>query len=158
MKDKYRFKLVLPAALLGMVFAVPVFAQYSPNSTNPNAPATATNPNAPATAGQDMHQAGRELEQAGSDTAAAASDTYQGSKRAVKDVTITAEVKAALERDKAIPSAHEIHVHTKAGIVTLNGNVSSPEASQHAARLAQETKGVRSVNNQLMVMNSSRAE
>ena len=105
-----------------------------------------------------MHQAGNEMKQAGSDTAAAANDTYQGTKRAVKDVTITAEVKAALERDKNIPSARDIHVHTKAGVVTLNGNVPSPAAAQDAARLAEQTKGVRSVDNQLMVVSSSRTD
>ena len=149
MKSKFPFRLIVPTLVFGMAFSVPAFAQYNPNGSNPNAPATA---------GQDMHQAGHEMEQAGSDTAAAASDTYQGTKREVKDVTITAEVKAALERDKAIPSAREIHVHTKAGVVTLNGDVPSPEAAQHAAHLASETKGVRSVNNQLMVVSSSRTD
>lgn len=150
MKSKYPFRLIVPTLVLGMAFAVPAFAQ----SANPNG----SDPNAPATAGQDMHQAGHEMEQAGADTAAAATDTYQGTKREAKDVTITAEVKSALERDKAIPSAREIHVHTKAGVVTLNGNVPSPEVAQHASSLAAETKGVRSVNNQLMVISSSRTD
>jgi hyperosmotically inducible periplasmic protein len=149
MKSGYQFKLIAPAVLFGLALSIPAFAQDNPNGANPNAPATA---------GQDMHQAGHEMEQAGSDTATAAKDTYEGTKRAVKDTTITAEVKAALVRDKAIPSAKDIHVHTQAGVVTLNGNVPSPEAAQQAAQLAEQTKGVRSVNNQLMVISSSRTD
>ena len=149
MKSRYEFKLIVPALLFGMVLSAPAFAQSNPNGADPNAPATAS---------QDMHQAGREMKQAGSDTAAAATDTFQGTKRAVKDTTITAEVKASLERDKNIPRARDIHVDTVAGVVTLNGNVSSPEAAQHAAQLAEQTKGVRAVNNQLMVISSSRTD
>jgi len=149
MSTKNSLLLIVPTVVFGMMLSVPAFAQSNPNAGNPNAPATA---------GQYMHQAGSEMKQAGSDTAAAAADTYQGTKRAVKDVTITAEVKAALERDKNIPSAHEIHVHTKAGVVTLNGSVASPAAAQDAARLAEQTNGVRSVNNQLMVVSSSRTD
>jgi hyperosmotically inducible periplasmic protein len=149
MKSRYQFKLIAPAVLFGIALSIPAFAQSNPNGNDANAPATA---------GQDMHQAGQELKQAGSDTAAAASDTFQGTKRAVKDTTITAEVKASLERDKNIPRAHDIHVNTVAGVVTLNGNVPTPEAAQHAAQLAEETKGVRSVNNQLMVISSSRTD
>lgn len=149
MSTRYSFKLIAPSVVLGMMLSVPAFAQGNPNAGSSNAPATAS---------QDMDQAGREMEQAGSDTTAAAMDTYQGTKRAVKDVTITAEVKAALERDKSIPSARDIHVHTKAGVVTLNGSVPSPVAAQQAARLAEQTNGVRSVNNQLMVISSSRTD
>jgi hypothetical protein len=149
MKSKLPFRLIVPTLVLGMAFSIPSFAQSNPNGNDPNAPATA---------GQDMHQAGHEMEQAGSDTAAAASDTYQGTKREVKDVTITAEVKAALEKDKDIQKARDIHVHTKAGVVTLNGDVTTPEAAQQAAQLAAQTKGVRSVNNQLMVVSSSQTD
>ena len=149
MNSRCALKMIVPSVVFGMMLSVPAFAQSNPNAGDPNAPATAS---------QDMHQAGNEMKQAGSDTAAAATDTYQGTKRAVKDVTITAEVKAALERDKSIPSAGEIHVHTKAGVVTLNGSVPSPDAAQQAARLAEQTKGVRSVNNELMVVSSSRTD
>jgi hyperosmotically inducible periplasmic protein len=149
MKSGSRFKLIVPAAVFGIALSIPAFAQSNPNGNNPNAPATA---------GQDMRQAGREMKQAGADTAAAAVDTYQGTKRAVKDTTITAEVKASLERDKNIPRAGDIHVHTVAGVVTLNGNVPSPETAQHAAQLAEQTNGVRAVNNQLMVISSSRTD
>ena len=144
MDQKYSFRLIVPAVLFGMVLSVPAFAQDNP------APAT-SNPNAPA--GQQMRAAGHEMENAGSDTVAAGTDTYHATKRAVKDTTITAEVKAALEKDK-LP-ASDIHVHTKAGVVTLNGNVPSPDMAAQAAQVAQQTNGVKSVNNKLMVANST---
>jgi hypothetical protein len=144
MDAKYSFKLIVPAVLFGMVLSVPSFAQD-------NGALATSNPNAPAS--QQMREAGHEMEGAGSDTVAAASDAYHGTKRAAKDTTITAEVKAALERDK-LP-ASDIHVHTTAGVVTLRGEVSSPDMAAQAAQVAQQTNGVKSVNNRLMVANSA---
>ena len=137
MKTKYAFRLIVPAVLFGMAVSVPSFAQES--------------------ASQDMHQAGQEMKQAGSDTAMAAKDAYHGTERAAKDTTITAKVKSALARDKNVSSAG-IHVSTTAGVVTLNGSVSSPEMAQQAAQLAERTNGVKSVNNQLMVNRSARTD
>ncbi len=136
MKTEYSFKLIVPAILFSMVLSVPCFAQDN------NAPAS-----------QQMHQAGEEVEQAGSETAAAAKDAYHGTERAVKDTTITAEVKTALARDKNVGSSG-IHVTTTAGIVTLKGNVPSPQMAEHAAQLAEQTNGVKSVNNQILVVSS----
>jgi len=137
MDIKYSLKRVVPAIVAGFFLSVPAFAQ------NDSAPAS-----------QSMHQAGEKIEQAGSDTAAAAKDTYYGTERAVKDTTITAKVKTALERDRSVGGSG-IHVDTVAGIVTLKGSVPSPEMAQHAAKLAEQTEGVKSVNNQLMVITSS---
>jgi hyperosmotically inducible periplasmic protein len=143
MDSKYSFKLIVPAILFGMVLSVPAFAQDSaPASSDPNAPAS-----------EQMKAAGQEMKSAGSDTAAAATDAYHGTKRAVKDTTITAEVKAALEKDK-LP-ASDIHVHTRGGVVTLKGNVPSPDMAAQAAQVAQQTDGVKSVDNKLMVANST---
>jgi hyperosmotically inducible periplasmic protein len=140
MKNKYSFKLIVPAILFGMVMSVPAFAQ---DAQDPNAPAS-----------QQMHEAGQQMENAGSDTGAAAKDAYHGTERAVKDTTITAEVKTALARDKAVKSSG-IHVDTIAGVVTLKGRVASPEMAEHAAQAAEQTNGVKSVNNQLMVITSA---
>ncbi len=138
MKIKYSFKPIVPAILFGMVLSVPAFAQDQP-------------------AGESMHQAGQKMEQAGSDTAAAAKDVYYGTERAAKDTTITGKVKAALARDRSV-SGSGIHVDTVAGIVTLKGSVPSPEMAQHAAKLAEQTEGVKSVNNQLMVITSANTD
>lgn len=134
MKNNYAFKLAVPAILFGLVLSVPCFAQDQPAS-------------------QDMNQAGQKMEQAGSNTADAAKDAYHGTARAVKDTTITARVKTALAGDKNV-KASAIHVDTVAGVVTLNGQVPSPEIAQHVAQLAEQTKGVKGVNNQLMVASS----
>jgi osmotically-inducible protein OsmY len=144
MDQKYSCRLIVPAVLFGMVLSVPAFAQDNP------APAS-SNPDAPAS--QQMRAAGRNMEGAGSDTVAAATDAYHGTKRAAKDTTITAEVKAALEKDK-LP-ASDIHVRTRAGVVTLIGNVPSPDMAAQAAQVAQQTNGVKSVDNRLMVATSA---
>ena len=137
MKTRYAFKLIVPSILFGMVLSVPSFAQES--------------------ASQDMHRAGQEMKQAGSDTAAAAKDAYHGTARAAADTAITAEVKTALASDKGVRSS-EIHVDTVAGVVTLKGSVPSPEIAGEAAQLAEQTNGVKSVNNQIMVISSARAD
>src|SRR5258707_470825 len=148
MDTKYAFRLIVPSVLLGMVLSVPSFAQDSMAPANANAPASA-NASAPASedanapAGQQMRAAGREMKDAGSDTAAAAKDTYHGTERAVKDTTITAEVKTALKSDPQIRSS-EIHVKTAAGVVTLKGNVPSPDVAARAAQIAEQKNGVKS--------------
>jgi len=154
MATKYNFRLIVPAALFGMVLSVPAFAQeMAPANPNTNAAAPASEDmNAPA--GQQMRAAGREMKDAGADTAAAAKDTFHGTTRAVKDTTITAEVKSALKSDAQVGSS-EIHVKTSGGIVTLKGNVSSPDMAARAAQIAQQKEGVKSVDNRLMVANSA---
>jgi osmotically-inducible protein OsmY len=137
MKIRHSFNLIVPTVLFGMVLSIPAFAQNEPTS-------------------QQMDQAGQKIEQA-ADTAAAAKDAYSGTERAVKDTTITAEVKTALARDKDVRSS-EIHVDTIAGVVTLKGSVSSPEIAQHAMQLAEQVSGVQSVNNQLMVITSANTD
>ena len=140
MKMKYSFKLMVPAILFGMVLSVPAFAEDN------NAPA-----------GQQMNQAGDKVEQAGSDTAGAAKDAYHGTERVIKDTTITAEVKTALARDKNVSSSG-IHVTTSAGVVTLKGNVSSPEMAKHAGQVAGQTNGVVRVRNKLTVATSANTD
>ena len=134
MKTKNALKVIVPTALFGIVLSVPSFAQD--------------------TAGQDMRQAGHEMKQAGADTAMAAKDAARGTERATKDTAITAEVKSKLATDKEV-KASAIHVKTMAGIVTLNGNVPSPAMAQHAQQLAAQADGVKSVNNQLLVISSA---
>jgi len=128
-----KFSLIVPTVVFGMAISIPAIAQN-------DVPAS-----------QSMHQAGQEIKQAGSDTAAAAVDTYHGTKRAVKDTAITAKVKTALHEDKSIGDA-DIHVRTRAGVVTLRGRVPSRLTAERAEQLAMQTEGVRSVNDRLTVM------
>ncbi len=164
MATKYNFRLIVPAALFAMVLAVPAFAQeMAPANANNNSAPASANAAAPASedmnapAGQQMRAAGREMKGAGEDTAAAAKDTFHGTERAVKDTTITAEVKEALMSDSEI-KATKIHVMTSGGIVTLKGNVPSPDMAARAAQIAQQKEGVKSVDNRLMVANSARTD
>jgi hyperosmotically inducible protein len=154
MDTKYSFKLIVPAALFGMVLSVPAFAQNNMAPDSANA-ATSENPNAPAS--DQMRAAGQEMKGAGSDTASAAKDTFHGTERAVKDTTITAEVKTALKSDAQVGSS-EIHVVTSGGVVTLKGNVPSPDMAARAGQIAQQKEGVKSVDNRLMVANSARTD
>ena len=135
MKIRYSFKLIVPAILFGMVLSVPCFAQDAPAS-------------------QSMHQAGQEVEQAGSDSAAAAKDAYHGTARAIKDTTITAEVKTALARDRNVTSS-AIHVTTTAGVVTLGGQVQNSAMAARVVAIARNTSGVRGVTNDLQVSSPS---
>jgi hyperosmotically inducible periplasmic protein len=157
MDTKYSFKLIVPAVLFGMVLSVPAFAEdnMAPASANYNGAPASEDANAPA--GQQMRAAGQEMKGAGSDTAAAAKDSFHGTERAVKDTTITAEVKTALKSDAQVGSS-EIHVKTAGGVVTLKGNVPSPDVAARAAQIAQQKEGVKSVDNRLMVANSARSD
>lgn len=130
-------KSIIPAAVLGLAFAVPAFAQTSSPS-----------------ASQSMHQAGQDMKNAGSDTWSAAKNVGHGTATAVHDTTITAKVKEALHSDSMTKSQH-IHVTTRAGVVTLKGKVANADALSRAEQIAQGTEGVKSVSNKLAVATSS---
>lgn len=134
---KYSLKFVAPAVVLGLAMAMPAFAQES--------------------AGDAIHAAGSNIKQAGSDTAAAAEDVYHGTKIEVKDTEINMKVKRELHKDPMLSSAG-INVYTRAGVVTLQGQVSSREAADRARDIAEHTEGVRRVKNKLMVVSASRSD
>ena len=54
--------------------------------------------------------------------------------------------------------ASKIRVRTSGGVVTLKGNVPSPDMAARAVQIAQQKEGVKSVDNRLMVANSTRAD
>jgi len=113
---------LLPMLLLALAMAGPALAQ---------------------SASQSMHEAGESAE-------SALSHAYHGTATAVNDSALTAKVKTALHNDKATTGA-DIHVATVAGVVTLRGKVASSDVSSRAEKLAQDTSGVKSVNNKLKV-------
>jgi len=141
MKRSFAWKVLVPTAALGLGLAVPVLAQ-SDNG---------------ATAGQSMNAAGESMERAGSDTATAAEQAYQGTATAVRDTKITAKVKTELLDDRATSHA-DIHVRTSAGVVTLEGDVASTDTAARAEQLAQNTEGVKEVNNKLKVSAATMAD
>jgi osmotically-inducible protein OsmY len=105
-------------------------------------------------ASESMHQAGAETENAASDTGHAVVDAYHGTKTAAIDTSITAKVKAALDKDD-MTKHEDIHVKTVASVVTLRGKVSSSAAADHAVHLAEQTSGVKGVRNGMVITTAS---
>lgn len=66
------------------------------------------------------------------------------------DTAITAEVKAKLLGADDVPSM-SISVETNDGIVRLTGDVETQVQLANAERVARQVKGVKSVQNDLMV-------
>jgi len=60
------------------------------------------------------------------------------------DPVITTKVKAKLAADPAVESS-QFEVTTKSQVVTLTGNVDSPQAKERALQLARDTSGVKQV-------------
>lgn len=86
-----------------------------------------------------------------------AADVKEGAKNATEktkevmhDATITTKIKADFAKDKQV-SATRIHVDTDNGVVKLSGTAKSKEEVDKAVQIAQETKGVTSVDNQIQV-------
>jgi osmotically-inducible protein OsmY len=79
-------------------------------------------------------------------TSAAASKTGE----VVTDAAITTAVKTKLLGDTKTPGL-KIDVDTDDGVVTLHGDVATPEARTEAVRLARTTKGVKRVVDKLTV-------
>lgn len=68
----------------------------------------------------------------------------------VRDATTSAEINSQLKWNE-YTDALDIDVATQNGKVTLTGSADTQKAKQRAARIAANTEGVRSVNNQLTV-------
>jgi len=66
------------------------------------------------------------------------------------DSVLTTKVKASILGDSTL-KVFQIDVETFKGIVQLSGFVDSQEAADRAVRLAQTVKGVKQVNNSLIV-------
>lgn len=66
------------------------------------------------------------------------------------DAAIGTRIEARLAADPQV-SATEIDVDVQNGFVRLSGNVENPEAVEQAQHLAIHTRGVRGVNNDLVV-------
>ena len=86
-----------------------------------------------------------------------ASQTMERAKEVTKnvdnkatDATLSAEVSVALAKDPGL-SALKIDVDTSDGRVVLRGNAPDAQARDRATQLAQNVKGVVSVDNQLIV-------
>jgi len=134
MNTKSKILSIVPATMLGIGLAIPAFAQ----NTSASAPVSAST----------------SMDRAGTDTEGAAKNAYTGTATALSDTTITTKVKTAFASGKGIKS-NDIHVVTTAGVVTLSGQVPNSHTAARVVALARNTKGVRSVNNDLRVSPSS---
>jgi hypothetical protein len=156
-KSRLRNGLIIPAAILSTMLAVPAFAQTgvphsADNTTNPNAQ-NATNPDAqvppqaPGTAVGDGQPA---IPAHQSDSNNASGGSSNNFTTALKDTDITAKVMYALHENNATSGA-DIHVTTNNGVVTLHGQVQKHHQAMAAVKLARSTEGVREVVNRLAV-------
>jgi hyperosmotically inducible protein len=69
---------------------------------------------------------------------------------AVTAAALTSKIKAKMALDDVV-NANEIDVDTEGSVVTLSGDVGSRDEQRRAVRIAQETKGVTKVVNELRV-------
>jgi hyperosmotically inducible protein len=90
------------------------------------------------------------LEQQGRDLGDRAGDAANRAGAAVSDAAITTAVKAKLLADTMVRGL-KIDVDTRAGVVVLNGTVSTRAEADRAVMLARETEGVDNVVNNLKV-------
>jgi hyperosmotically inducible protein len=77
-----------------------------------------------------------------------AKEDYQ--QRALRDLALTARVKAALLAERGVPS-RQIFVESYEGRVLLSGFVESPDMVSRAGRVAATVTGVRLVQNHIAV-------
>jgi hyperosmotically inducible protein len=77
------------------------------------------------------------------------SKAVAGAEKAMDDAALTARVKSVLLADAQVKGT-KIDVDTNNGVVTLQGNVSSPSEKSRAEQLAQQVEGVKEVHNNLM--------
>ncbi|HEY7928369.1 MAG TPA: BON domain-containing protein [Steroidobacteraceae bacterium] len=70
--------------------------------------------------------------------------------RGISDSSLTARVKATLADDSRLQGS-DIHVKTDARVVTLRGKVASDEQRRAAERVAENVRGVNSVDDELSV-------
>jgi hypothetical protein len=70
------------------------------------------------------------------------------------DSVITEKVTAQLVEDLSIKN-ERVKVQTDHGVVTLTGAVETPQLRERAERIAAGARGVRSVNNQIILMKNA---
>lgn len=107
-------------------------------------------------------KAGQKIDQVASDTSKKVGDTVdkveqkmseQGTKtaQAFDDTEITTKIKAEILAEPGLKSL-QISVDTIKGVVTLSGAVDSQATSDKARSIAAAVKGVKEVDNKLVVM------
>lgn len=91
-----------------------------------------------------------EVKEEGREAAAKAGEVADRAGAAVTDAAITSAVKAKFLADTTVKGL-QIDVDTNAGMVTLNGTVSSRAEADRAMNLARNTDGVKGVHSNLKI-------
>ena len=82
-------------------------------------------------------------------------DALHSIKETSQDAATTTKVKTALALSKQV-SAFDVNIDTRQGEVTLTGQVPSEEIKAMAGAIAQDTSGVKQLNNKLVIDPSAR--
>lgn len=78
--------------------------------------------------------------------------TPEDQKESKADLKITAHIRKAVHKDKSLSiDAHNAKIITRSGAVTLRGPVETEAESLKLQQIAQQTKGVVQVDNQLEI-------
>lgn len=83
-------------------------------------------------------------------TGCAGGKTYESTGEYLDDSVITSKVKASILADKKL-KVHQVNVETFKGVVQLSGFVNTSEMAKRAVDLTRRVKGVKQVNNSLIV-------
>lgn len=83
-------------------------------------------------------------------TACSGSKRHESTGEYIDDTVLTTKVKASILGDSRL-KVLQIDVETFKGIVQLSGFVDTQEAAERAVHLARTVKGVKQVNNSLIV-------
>jgi hyperosmotically inducible protein len=149
----------LPAACVAAFAAIALLAGCDKTTTvtqTPSGAVTSTTISPSPQASEVMREINESMAHAASaiESSAAASQALTKAGNAIEDGVITAKVKTALLADPDVKGLR-IEVDTRDGVVTLTGTVEKAANIDRAARIARDTGGVKSVDNQLVVKTSA---
>ena len=143
---------ILGAGILGAVIAAVMISNYYDGRTLGSRIDAGINA-ASNGVGKTVHNVTDAAKVAASDAVMSASRAAESVNNVAADGAITAAVKAALATDPSL-SAVNIDVTTREGVVTLQGPAPDEKARQRAEVIAAAPKGVRSVENHLVLPNA----
>ncbi|BBG61162.1 Osmotically-inducible protein Y precursor [Providencia rustigianii] len=103
-------------------------------------------------ASETWDSAGKTVEIAGKDTGNAISSGVKSTDTYIDDSAITADIKSKLLSTSGIPS-NSVSVKTVNGVVYLSGFIKSSDTINQITQIAASAKGVKSVQNGLVLTN-----
>ena len=124
------------AALLGLWMTAPVVVHGQESAAREEMQATGSNAK-----NGELGQSAKHL--------------YRASRDEAGDAAMTTKIKTALLSDKATRT-FSIHVKSNQGLITLTGQVDSPQTAARAQDITSKVSGVQSVKNELTWPTSAR--